>query len=174
MKTFESLLLPAMAIKGDTWDTSIVSHEQHQQNVADILPIMLAEVGLPYWRHGQDISQAGRRILFGIAPWSKYDLMFLDEMADAIRAGRTTDALIEVFSIDDACSTIAEFMQYYPVEPQYPFPCAGLWVDGVFESIYEGHTAKAFIRSELGMPACSQTSRVPRWLRFLRRTNQRK
>jgi hypothetical protein len=81
-----------------------------------------------FWKLGDDISAASRRVLIGVAPYSGYDLKLLEALNE-LPLDPISDR-IDVFDVL-ACQTQEDFEKYIPgIGKVYQTPVVGIWEQG--------------------------------------------
>jgi hypothetical protein len=109
-------------------------------------PATVAASRLRLWKPGDPIPNRGTRLLVGAAVWSRYDMLLLDLIDDALRIRNGDTPHVDVFNagiltsqeaIEDYIPGIGEVLQ---------MPAVGVWHDGRLvksASGYEGRDLAA-------------------------------
>jgi hypothetical protein len=99
--------------------------------------------GFRRWRKGDPVLRAGRRLLIGLASYSRQDVELAQELID--RRLREQTPVIELFNVLDV-QDMNDFEQYIPgIGNVYQTPVVGSWDDGVLVRKAQGVAAQQAI-----------------------------
>lgn len=130
------------------------SKEQPEWTAAQ-LEALLAESLLHQWRLGDPIPEAGRRILVGIARWSRYDLKLLDALNRSCHNNHGGHERIDIFDIDAAARSTGNWDFLTEVIPGigkiYQTPTVGIWEDGVLVQKGSGAAGRDLLIDRYGL-----------------------
>jgi hypothetical protein len=134
MRRFEQLIQPMHFIKGDQNRKGFDKPGEQQRQAEARFPELVAESRLHLWKPGDPIPTQGRRFLIGVDTASRYDMRLLDELDEALAAGRMQDDRLDVFQYWTECMTQADLEQYFPgmeLTRIFHSPVVGLWEDSI-------------------------------------------
>jgi len=91
------------------------------------LPERIKSMGLNIWNSGDRIQSSGKRILLGIAHYSREDL----ELLDLLRELPLEEVQLDIFIVS-ACKSQSEIEIYIPgIQKVVNTPVVGIWQDGI-------------------------------------------
>jgi hypothetical protein len=115
-----------------------------QREVDNEVSEFLQAKGMKKWHPGDPIPGVGRRMLIGLATYSRDDIDLAQALVDH-KASGGSGVQVELFSVMDI-RTMQEFEEYIPgIGNVYQTPVAGLWEDGVVIRTSQGLEARKLI-----------------------------
>jgi hypothetical protein len=115
-------------------------------------PRIVASSHLDLWKPGDAIASTGRRILMGIASYSRPDLAMLDEI-ESVLAERASVFQVDIFDILD-CSTMTDMQKYVPgIGDVYQTPVVGVWTDAKLSKYASGYPAREMVNELFNLRA---------------------
>jgi hypothetical protein len=113
-------------------------------------PATVAASRLRLWEPGDPIPNRGTRVLVGAAVWSRYDMLLLDLIDEALRNWNAGAPHVDVFNagiltsqkaIEDYIPGIGEVLQ---------MPAVGLWHDGRLVKSASGYEGRDLVAQMFG------------------------
>jgi hypothetical protein len=121
-----------------------------QKQLDALFPSAVAASPFRLWSPGDAIPSQGRRLLIGVATWSKQDLALLDTVAQAVLTGGVP-LTIEVFNVAE-CRSPSAFEDYIPgLGRVFQTPVVGLWSDGQQTDAGSGKSGRELIGRLIGL-----------------------
>jgi hypothetical protein len=126
---------------------------EDQQRAARELPAAVAASKLHWWRPGAAVASSGMRLLIGVAPYSAYDLRFLDLVNQALQTSLPDAPRVDVFDTLD-CQRVEDFDAYVPgIGPVLQTPVVGLWENGTLKQKAAGKLGRELVGGVVGIPS---------------------
>jgi hypothetical protein len=121
-----------------------------QKQLDSLFPSAVAASPFRLWSPGAPIPSTGRRLLIGVATWSKQDLALLDTVAQAVLTGGIPLA-VEVFNVAE-CRSPAAFEDYITgLGRVFQTPVVGVWSDGQQLEAASGKAGRELIARLIGL-----------------------
>ena len=97
------------------------------------------------WRKGDAVLEAGRRMMVGLASYSRQDVELAQEIIDFQPREDSGVSVIELFNVLDV-HEMRDFEQYIPgIGAVYQTPVVGLWEDGVLVRTAQGLSGQRLV-----------------------------
>lgn len=133
MKRFEDLIVSFVLHKATSTLEDFKKPAEQQQRARQEFPLLAEQAGFHLWQPGDSIADQGTRFLIGIETASRYDMILLDALADAMVDGRIGEDRIDLFDVAEIKS-MADFEHYIPgIGDVYQTPVVGYWENGVLQ-----------------------------------------
>lgn len=123
--------------------------ERRQLEAIRQFPHVVANSPVKYWRPGDFITAADRRLLIGLgAGFHRPNLRLLDLISDSLRSGHKSTS-VDVFNIEDI-KELCQFSNYFPGLVLNTFnlsqlPIIGIWEDGKHVRNLLGYDANKYL-----------------------------
>lgn len=115
---------------------------------------------LKFRRLSDPILPASRRVLIGVATWSRYDFELIDAIAEKRQKSGASDEVVEIFDadeqFDDPAAPKQDFERYVPgIGKVFGSPVLGIWEGGDLVTRASGAAARQILidRYELDLPS---------------------
>jgi hypothetical protein len=134
MRRFEQLVQPMQFVKGVHSRKEFDKPGEQQRQAEARFPELVAESHLHLWKPGDPIPTKGRRFLIGVDTASLYDMRLLDDLDEALTAGRIRDDRLDVFQYWTECKTQEDIEQFFPgmeLARIFHSPVVGLWENDI-------------------------------------------
>jgi hypothetical protein len=130
-------------------DTNATNPGEQQKHLSGRLVDALSDSRLNLWQIGDDIAQANRRVLIGVAPYSMYDLKLLDALNELPLDPNSER--VDVFDVLNN-KTGQDFERYVPsIGKVYQTPVVGIWKNGHLEDKGSGYTGRELLIKLYGL-----------------------
>jgi hypothetical protein len=132
-------------------ERSLLPMEEQKDYIRLRLPQTLAGSHLKLWRLDDPVTNLPRRVLIGIATWSRYDLKLIDSLVESLNWARAADEQIYVFDVDEVVHLDPQasrhgFERYIPgIGKVFNSPVVGIWENGVLRQKATGSEARKLI-----------------------------
>lgn len=126
--------------------------KEDQQFVSQELPTAVEKSNLHWWQPCAGEVPRGTRLLIGVAPFSAYDLKFLDLVNRAVERAPRDAIRVDVFNTQEYKST-EDFDAIIPgIGQVFQTPVVGLWGDGTLKERGWGKAGRELVGKVLGIP----------------------
>jgi hypothetical protein len=125
---------------------------EDQLFVSRQLPSAVAKSNLHWWQLRAGAPSRGTRLLIGVAPYSAYDLKFLDLLNRAVARAPQGAIRVDVFNTLD-CKSTEDFNAIIPgIGQVFQTPVVGLWADETLKERGSGKIGRDLAGKVLGIP----------------------
>jgi len=117
--------------------------DEHTKDLSARLAEALSGSQLHFWKPGDPVARLNRRVLIGVAPYSRYDVNLLAAL-DELQLDSSFER-IDIFDVL-ACQSQADFEKYIPgIEKVYQTPVVGLWENRRLVQHLSGNNARELL-----------------------------